>query len=311
MSRFTSTRAVAVGVLVAAVALTGCSSKKTAAKAASITSASSSASVAPESSAAASPVAGSSGGAVGAGLKGDPAAIALATSAVQSIAKLKSAHITGSVTDAGKTYLFDVQLASATGATGSVTFDGASVKLILLPTAIYLQADQKAIAAFLALTGGTDGPVGAQVAPLAGKWLKLADLTKTAAGATNPLDKIGSYQDFNALSDAFKNANATITMGDKKTINGESAQGLLVGNGSSGSGAVVYVQAGGAHLPVEIVPSPLATGATAGATGKIDFSDFNKSVSITAPAGAVDITPLLSGLFGGLGGTLAPSPSSS
>ncbi len=100
-------------------------------------------------------------------------------------------------------------------------------------------------------------------------------------------------------------------MADKKTINGESAQGLQVGDGSTGNGALVYVQAGGAHLPVEIVPAPLATGAAAGATGKIDFSDFNKSVSITAPAGAVDITPLLSGLFGGLGGASLPSPSAS
>ena len=69
-------------------------------------------------------------------------------------------------------------------------------------------------------------------------------------------------------------------------------------------------------MPVEIVPAPPAAGASADpVTGKLDFSDYNKPVSISAPAGAIDLSKTLGSLLGGLGGGGAlgglPAPSAS
>jgi hypothetical protein len=218
---------------------------------------------------------------------------------VQSLSKLKSVHITGTITGEGQDFGLDVQLASGVGATGAVTVGGGSLKVILLPTAIYVLADKQAVDAFAALAGsGSSG--SAQFAQFEGKWLKIADLTKVAAGG--PLDKIGNYDDFSKLTDAFKTTTGTVTMADKKTIAGQSAQGVKITDGSA-QGAIVYLQASGGHLPLEIVP----TGAGAGVTGKIDFVDYDKPVSITAPAGAVDLSGMLNSL---LAGGLVPSPTS-
>jgi hypothetical protein len=299
MSRLTGVRPAAVGIVAIAVVLAGCSSNKTAASATSSTGSS------PAASAVASAVpSGSAAPATGTGLKGDPAAIALVQDAVKNLAKVKTVHITGQVTDTGQNVTFDVKLGSATGATGSLTFQGGTINLIVLPSAIYVQADQKAFAGIAALAGSAaTGPEAAQLSQLAGKWVKIADLTKATPGSTNPLGKVNSYSDFGKLSEQFKTASGTVKLLDKKTINGQDAQGVQITGTKASDSAVLYVQAGGDHLPLELVPS--AT--TAGTTGKIDASDYNKPIIVTAPAGAIDISSMLSGL---LGGAATPSPSS-
>src|SRR5205085_11773392 len=111
------------------------------------------------------------------------------------------------------------------------------------------------------------------------------------------------------LSDSLKSASGTVTLGDKKTINGQATQAVIISDTSSSvaGGAAIYIATGGNHLPVEVIPvAPTSSSASADAvTGKLDFSDYNKPVSISAPAGAVDLSATLGSLLGGaLGGGL-------
>jgi len=59
--------------------------------------------------------------------------------------------------------------------------------------------------------------------------------------------------------------------------------------------SVLYVEKDGDHLPLQIVPGPKAAASTASggpATGNIDFTDYNKPVTVTVPSGAIDIAQL-------------------
>ena len=300
MTRFTSVRPLAVGILISAIALSGCASKKSPPKAAATsgpaataasTAASAASSASAPASAAASGAVSSATAAVGSGLKGDPEAIKLVTEAVQGLSTLKSVHITGSLTDQGQSGTLDLQVASSAGLSGTIMYQGGAVKVIVLPTAVYVNVDAKILAAAAALGGGSAGAATQQFAQYAGKWIKLIDLTKLPK--TGTLGKVDNYSDLSKLSDSLKSATGTVTLADKKTINGQSTQGVTISDPTSGAagGAIIYLATGGNHLPVEIVPTPPAAGASATAvTGKLDFSDYNKPVSISAPAGAVDLS---------------------
>jgi hypothetical protein len=319
MTRFASVRPIAVGFVITAIALSGCASKKSPAKAAATSgpaaaaasTASSGGSSAPASAqAAASGGASSAAAAIGSGLKGDPEAIKLVTQAVQGLSSLKSVHITGSLTDKGQTGTLDLQVASSAGLSGTVMYQGGAVKVIVLPTAIYVNVDAKILAAASALAGGASaGAATQEFGQYAGKWIKLVDLTTLPKTGSNPLGKFDNYSDLSKLSDSLKSATGTVTLGDKKTINGQSTQGVIITDPSSGDngGVVIYFATGGNHLPVEIVPQPATGGASAdNVTGKLDFSDYNKPVSISAPPGAVDLSATIGAMFGGaLGGPLA------
>ena len=325
MTRFASVRPLAIGIVITAIALSGCGAKKSTAKtaatsapaaAASTAASAATSGAAPISGAANSAVAGATA-AIGSGLKGDPEAIKLVTQAVQGLSTLKSVHITGSLTTKGQSGTLDLQVASSAGLSGTVMYQGGAVKVIVLPTAIYLNVDAKILAAASALGGGAAGAQTQQFAQFAGKWIKLIDLTTLPKTGKNPLGKVDSYSDLSKLSDSLKSASGTVTLADKKTINGQATQGVIISDTSTSAagGAIIYLATGGNHLPVEIVPAPPAAGASASpVTGKLDFSDYNKPVSISAPAGAIDLSAslggLLSGALGGggaLGGLASPS----
>ena len=144
---------------------------------------------------------------------------------MQGLVTVKSVHITGSVTEKGQSGTLDLQLASSAGLTGSVTYQGGTVKAIILPTAIYINVDAKLMAAASALGGGAAGAEAQQFAQFAGKWIKIVDLTTLPKTGNNPLGKVDNYSDLSKLSDALKTASGTVTLGEKKTINGQATQG--------------------------------------------------------------------------------------
>ena len=320
MTRFASVRPLAVGIVITAIALSGCGAKKSTAKtaatsapaaAASTASSAATSGAAPISAPASAAVAGATA-AIGSGLKGDPEAIKLVTQAAQGLSTLKSVHITGSLTEKGQSGTLDLQIASSAGLSGTVMYQGGAVKVIVLPTAIYLNVDAKILAAAGALAGGAGGAETQQFAQYAGKWIKLIDLTTLPKTGKNPLGKVDNYSDLSKLSDSLKSASGTVTLADKKTINGQATQGVIISDSSSSAvgGAIIYFATGGNHLPVEIVPAPPAAGASPSpVTGKLDFSDYNKPVSISAPAGAIDLSASIGSLLtGALGGGLGSAP---
>jgi hypothetical protein len=313
MSLFTKARPLAIGVVVAAVALSGCAaSKKTTTSTSATTAAAAPSAAASAGTAGSAPAAAASGAGVASaaasdlatGLKGDPAAIKLVTEGVEGVAKVKSVEVTGNITDSGQTANFDLKLASPAGLSGTVTYQGGTVQVVFVQSTIYVNIDQKTFAAISAAGGSAGAAETQQFAQYAGKWVKVIDLSTLSTASKGPVSKVNNYTDLNKLSDELKTASGTVTLADKRTINGVSTQGVLISDGSSAvGGATVYFQTDGDHLPIEIDPTP-GTGKDA-ASGKIDFGNYNKSVNISAPAGAIDISPMLQGL---LGGALGASP---
>lgn len=293
MSRFTVARPLAVGVIAAAVLVAGCSSKKSSGSTSPTSSSTSSTSTS---------ATGSSGPV--ASISGDPAAVKLYEQALNGLSNAKSVHIKGSATQGGETFAVDLAFLNGKGATGSVGLGGGTMQLTALNGDTYIQFDAKALAAF----AGSAVPAAAAQA-LAGKWLKVS--AAEAASSNNPFAGISELTDLKQFAKDFEPSGAVTENPKKTTVNGQSAIALLDDGGTDPSqDGILYVQAGGDHLPLEIVPGPSAaagTGSDGPAIGKIDFLDYNKDVTLTAPSGAIDMSQLLALLGGGAGGSSSPA----
>jgi hypothetical protein len=279
MSRFTAARPVAVGLIAAAVLVAGCTSKKSSSGSSSA-STTPTTSVAASDSAAASPVAS---------VSGDPAAVKLYQEAMASLAKVTSVHIKGAGSQEGENFTIDLSFANGKGATGSLGFGGGVIKVVAVKDAVYIQADAKAFSSF----AGTDIPASALQA-IAGKWLKVSSAEE--ASSSNPFAGFGTdFSNLTTFAQEFAPTGSLSLQPGTKTINGKSAVGLLDNGDTPEDQSVLYVEKDGDHLPLQIVPGPKAAASTASggpATGNIDFTDYNKPVTVTVPSGAIDIAQL-------------------
>jgi hypothetical protein len=280
MSRFTAARALAVGVVAAALAVSGCSSKKAAGSGGATTSTPPASAPGPSTGGAASPAAS---------ISGDPAAVKLYTEALAGLTSAKSVHIKGSSTQDGDTFGIDLTFSNGKGVTGSLGLGGGTMQVVAVNGTVYVNLDAKAFAAF----AGSDVPAAAASA-VAGKWLSYGAADEDSSD--NPFSGLGELTDIKQFAQDFAPAGSVTEDPVKKTINGQSAIALLDDGGDDPTNdGIFYVQAGGAHLPLEIVPGPSASAGTASvapATGKIDFLDYDKDVTLAAPTGAIDVSQL-------------------
>ena len=282
MSRYAAVRPVAVAVLAGALAVGGlsaCTSKKT-------------------------PAAGGSaaGSPSAAGSSANAAALALLADAKAALAKAKSVHLKGNIAQGGQTISLDISYVNGVGATGSIGLGSAMFKMIDVDKTLYIQGDANA---FASLTGGaTSGPAAA----LAGKWIKVGSTASSGSPSAGTAPGAGPLGDFSSLADLSQFANQFAPDGSvsevpgKKTIDGKSAIGLLDGGSNPSEGAVLYVEADGDHRPLQVVSAPSvasAAGSGGPTTGELDFLDYDANVSISAPAGAVDMSQLATLFSGG------------
>ena len=285
MSRFTAARPILVGMLAAAVLVTGCSSKK--ASSSQTPNASTPPASAPGASAGGDT--GDASPAPVASMSGDPAAVKLYTQAMAALTSAKSVHIKGSSTQDGDTFGIDLTFANGKGVTGSIGLGGGTMQIVAVGGTVYVQSDAKAFAAF----AGTDLPATA-LSAVAGKWLSFSSTDEDSAN--NPFSGFGELTDLQSFAQDFAPSGSVTIGSEQKTINGEAATALLDDGGDDPlNDGIFYVQAGGDHLPLEVVPGPKASAgdaSTGPATGKIDFLDYNKDVTLTAPSGAIDVSQL-------------------
>ncbi|MGH8890239.1 MAG: hypothetical protein ACRDV3_10875 [Acidothermaceae bacterium] len=294
MSRLSVARPVAVGLLAATVLVAGCSSKK-ASTAASTTPSTPPASAAAPSSPAAS---GDLSASPQAAISGDPAAVKLYQQAMAALVNVKSVHIKGAASEGSDSFALDMSFANGKGVTGSIGVGGGTVKIIAVSGTTYIQFDSQAFAAF----AGSDVPASA-VSALAGKWLSVSSAEDSSSD--NPFSGISDIANLKSFAQEFVPSGSVSKDSKTTKINGQDAIGLIDdGGGDPTQAGTLYVQAGGSHLPLEVVPSPNASSSAGPTTGKIDFTDYNAPVTLTAPSGAIDISQLAQ-LFG------APSPAAS
>ena len=175
-----------------------------------------------------------------------------------------SAHVSGSIRSSGTPITLDLSTARGKGAKGSMSTNGLSFDLVRVGDTLYIRGSDAFYKRF----------AGDAVARfLHGKWLK-APATEGRLKTLAPLTSIKS------LFASIASHHGKLANDGKTTYKGADVVAIR----DTSDGSKLYVAATGQPYPVAIV------GAKKGQSGTITFDDWNKSVSLSAPSGAIDIT---------------------
>jgi hypothetical protein len=197
------------------------------------------------------------------GEESKPAARVLAD-AKAAATSASSAHVSGSIQSEGTPITLDLSTARGKGAKGSMSTSGLKFDLVRIGDTLYIRGSDE----FLKHFAG-----GAVAQLLHDKWLK-ASATHGRLKSLAPLTSLG------ALFEGVSANQGKLVNDGKKTYKGDAV--VVIRDTSDNS--KLYVEATGKPYPVAIV------GAKKGESGTITFGDWNKSVSLTAPDGAIDIS---------------------
>ena len=184
--------------------------------------------------------------------------------AVDAAEAASSVHVAGQIVDSGEKIGLDLTLVRDRGATGTATLRGAKVDVVLVGGSGYLRA-------------GSDFwkqvPHARFVAPLlADKWLKIpADNAQFGAFVDLGNDK--KLFDKLKVHGKLKNQGAT-------TYKGQSVVAIY----DPKEHTTLYVAAAGTPYPVAIVKTQQPK------AGALNFDGWNKSVTLSAPKGALDLS---------------------
>lgn len=187
------------------------------------------------------------------------------------LSKAKSVHVTGSNSAAGEEFQLDLRVKGSEGGAGTILTGEDKIELIRIGQDVYFKATG---ALMNSLAGSAEA-----AKLLVGKYLK--------GSATDPKFKeLASFADLSTMGTTFLDPDGKITKGERKTIRGIPAIGLV---DPSADGGTLYIALQGEPLPLQITPS-----ATSKDKGSLDFLDYGKPVELTAPPAAqvVDIAKL-------------------
>ncbi|HZT85617.1 MAG TPA: hypothetical protein VE984_09390 [Gaiellaceae bacterium] len=177
-----------------------------------------------------------------------------------------SAHVSGSVRSNGTPITLDLSTVRGKGATGSMTTSGLRFDLIRIGDTVYIRGSDAFYRKFA-------GPAVAQL--LHGRWIK-APATKGRLAALAPLTSI------DALFTGISSHHGRLVNDGKTTYKGTEVVAIR----DTSDNSKLFVAASDKPYPVAI------TGGRQGKSGTIEFGDWNKHVSLSAPGGAIPIPKL-------------------
>ena len=173
-------------------------------------------------------------------------------------------HVSGSIVSGGEPLTLDLDLDKGTGGSGTMSEQGLSFQLIRVGGKAYIKGSDAFYKKF----------AGASVAQLLhGKWLEGSATSGNLAALTSLTDISKLFSGALASHGALSNGGATTYKGQK-----------VVAIKDTTKDGILYVAATGPPYPVAIVG--------ANNTGAIVFDNWGKTVTITAPKGAVDLDKL-------------------
>jgi len=199
-----------------------------------------------------------------------PTAIVAQTKAAADSAR--SVHIVGSGTSGGQSLTIDLSLAVGKGGVGTISTNGLLINLIEVNGTVYIKGSPAFYTHFA-------GPAAAQL--LQGKWLE-------APADNSNFSTLTSFTNIDKLFGAIFSNIGTLKKGSTATINGQQTVGVT----DLAHGGTLYVDTTGTPYPVKIVNT------TPGDSGSVSFKDWNKPVTLRAPANAVNLSQLQSGATG-------------
>jgi hypothetical protein len=175
-------------------------------------------------------------------------------------------HVSGSIVSSGTALTLDLRIVKGKGGTGQMSQQGLSFQLIRVGDKAYIKGSD----AFWKKFGG------AGVATLLhDKWL-------SGSASTGNFASLTSLTDITKLFNGALGSHGTLKNAGEKTYKGQKVVAIT----DSSNGGTLYVAATGTPYPVAIV-SP-----SSGKSGAIAFDEWNKTVSISAPKGALDLSSL-------------------
>lgn len=175
-------------------------------------------------------------------------------------------HIAGSILEGVTPLTLDLHLAAAKGGKGHMSENHVGFDIIRIGDKAYIRGSN---AFFTQFAGAATAKL------LKGKWL-VSSATTGKFAALTPLTDLEQF---------FKSAlgrHDKLTKSAETTLNGQKVIALKDG----ANGGTLYIATTGKPYPVELV-SP-----GNGKAGKITFDQWNNTVTITAPKGAIDISKL-------------------
>jgi hypothetical protein len=175
-------------------------------------------------------------------------------------------HVSGNLVSGGEHLTIDLHSVEGKGGVGTISEQGLSFQFVRVGDRAYIKGTDAFYKKFA-------GAAAAQL--LHDKWLA-ADATK---GAFAPLTEL---TDIGKLITQILNEHETLTNAGEQTEKGHKAVAIR----DVKKGGTLYVAATGKPYPLELAK-------TGGAEpGDVTFDDWNKTVSLTAPKGAIDLSKL-------------------
>lgn len=209
-------------------------------------------------------LAGCGGSSSGNGVSSKSASEILAASKAAA-GSASSVHVAGSLSSGGTPITLDLDLVSGHGGRGQISEGGLSFELIVVDGTVYI----KGSSAFYSHFGGS---AAAQL--FKGKWLR-----SPAKGSE--LASLASLTNFGRLLEQTLASSGVLVKGATSTVAGKPVIEL---RDTSKNGSL-YVATTGQPYPVEIVKR-------GSETGHVSFTRWNEPVSLSAPAGAIDLSQL-------------------
>jgi hypothetical protein len=197
------------------------------------------------------------------GEESKPAAQVLADAKAAATAA-RSAHVSGTINSKGTPITLDLSTARDKGAKGSMSTNGLTFDLVRIGDTLYIRGSDEFYKHFA-------GAVVAQL--LHGKWLK-ASATDGRLKSLVPLTNLG------ALFAGISSQHGKLVNAGKTTYKG----GDVVAIRDTSDNSKLYVAATGKPYPVALV------GGKKKQSGTITFDGWNKSVSLSPPSDAIDIS---------------------
>jgi hypothetical protein len=186
---------------------------------------------------------------------------------------VSSVHVVGSVTTGSQTINLNVHASNHGTGMGTLSVNGASVKIVRVGKLVYFNAD----AAFWTQNAGPSA------AAYAGEWVSAP--ASSANGKSFALFLATSTL-FNQILSGSKLSQSTFTMGPNTAIGSVAVYAITGTNTSSGSTGVIYIARSGKPYVVQLDK----TGSTG--SGKLTFSAYNQPVHATAPKHAITVKQL-------------------
>jgi hypothetical protein len=177
-------------------------------------------------------------------------------------------HISGSTVSGNRPISLNMELVAGKGAKGHLTLGGLGIDIVEVERAFYLRGS----AAFYRSVAGA-----AAARLLQGKWLK-------APSNSGEFASLAQLTNLSSLLGSALGNHGALTKGAETTVAGRRAIPVR----DTTKGGTLFVAATGTPYPLEITK-------TGSEGGTVDFTEWNKPVTLTAPAGAINITQLQNG----------------